>query len=209
LIAVAVFIFVAFGMGSLYLSARQGFNYGSAEAFLQRQGTLVQERLTRELQSANSIQVLRCREVDPSSSPAMGANQSIIYTLYYAGRTTNQTEFWCIYQYKRASLPFATLWRCPLADASPDQTCTGGTANAEDLVPPVPASVAGQRVEVVNSTFCFYTGVAPCPAAPLAGLGAPPGSVDIRFDLDLHPETGTSSLLYAPRRFGFGVAFRN
>ena len=201
LIGTAVFMLVVLGIGSLYLSARRGLDIGGAEAFVQRQGTLVQDRLTRELRTANSIQVATCGEVPGS----MSANKSIIYTLVFPGRTTNATEFWCIYEFKRPSLPFSTLWRCPLANASANQTCTGSppTVSAENLLPPVPDSVAGQRVEVLNSTFCF-TGISPC-----AGPAPVARSVDIRFEMDLHPSNSTDSLLYGPRAFGFSVAFRN
>lgn len=196
LMATAIFIFIAFGMGSLYLSARDGFNYGSAEAFVQRQGTLVQEELTRQLQSATAIQIARCREVTPGS---MLANKSVIYTLYFPGRAAgSQYEYWCVYEYQRAAFsPFSQLWRCPLTDASIDQACNGGSASAENLLPPVPASVAGQRAEVLN------TSVTP---APVAGIAT---SVDISFDVNLHAQTSTASLLWSPRRFAFNVTIRN
>ncbi len=199
LIAAVVFVFVASAVGALYLSTRQGFNYSSAEAFAQRQGTLVQQRLTRELQSATSIQVAKCAEASPGTMPA---NTSIIYGLSFPGRTGNQTEYWCIYQFQRASFsPFSQLWRCPLANASASQTCTGGAANAENLMPPVPDSVAGERLEVLNSNFAF---TASCGGSPCLST-----SVNLRFDVDLHAQTTTASLLASPRRFGFTVAVRN
>ena len=202
-----IFVLIAFGAGSLYLSARRGLDYSSAEAFLQRQGTLIEERLTEELKSATSVQVTGCREIDPTSSPAMPANTSVVYSRHYPGRAT-PTEFWCIYEYQRSSAsPFAQLWRCPLASLSAT-TCTGGAANAENLLPPAPSSVGGQRVEVTKTTFC-PTGVAPC-----AATGVTPASraVDVWFEMNLYPPNSTNRndrLLSNPRFFGFTIAYRN
>lgn len=204
LIAAAISVLIAIAAGSLYLSARRGLEYSSTEAYLQRQGTWIEERITRELKSAASIQVTKCREISPASSPAMADNKSILYSLYYPGRAT-PSEYWCIYEYQRdAYSPFAQLWRCPLASASSD-TCTGGATNAENLVPPVPPSFGGQRVEIANSTFCS-SGVAPCTGSDVApALRA----VDIRFDMNVHPPSDTTSLLFAARSFGFSVYYRN
>ena len=49
LVAASIFVFVMFGIGSLYLSAKRGFDFGSAEAYVQRQGTHLQEELNRQL----------------------------------------------------------------------------------------------------------------------------------------------------------------
>jgi prepilin-type N-terminal cleavage/methylation domain-containing protein len=203
LIAAVIFLFVAIAAGSMYLSARRGFDLTTAESFLQRQGTLIEERLTSELKSANSVQVTPCREIDPTSSPAMGANKSIVYTRFYPLRVTNQTETWCVYEYQRSAFSaFPQLWRCPLAGAA-STICTGGATNAENLLPPVPSSVAGQRVEVTNTIFC-PTGISPCTGAtPVAR------SVDIRFQMNLYPSNTSTSLLYGPRTFGFSMAYRN
>lgn len=203
LISGAIFLFVAFGASALYMSARRGFDYSSAETFLQRQGTLVEERLTSELKSANSVQVTPCREINPTSSPTMPANTSIVYTRFYPLRISNQTETWCVYEYQRSAFsPFKQLWRCPLTDAAAT-ICTGGGANAENLLPPVPSSVGGQRVEVLNSIFC-PTGINPC-----TGATPVPRSIDIRFQMNVHPSSSAASLLYGPRSFGFSVAYRN
>ena len=204
LIALAIFVVVAFAAGSLYVSARRGLDYSSAEVFLQRQGTLIEERLTTELKSATSVQVTKCREVNPATSPPMAANKSIVYSLYYPGRAT-PIEYWCIYEYQRAAFsPFTQLWRCPLASLSAD-TCAGGSANAENLLPPVPTSAGGPRVEITNSTFC-PTGVSPC-----TGSGVTPAAraVAIRFDMNLHPPQDTSSILYGARSYGFSISYRN
>jgi prepilin-type N-terminal cleavage/methylation domain-containing protein len=207
LVVSMVFLLIAFGAASLYLSARRGLDYSSAEAFLQRQGTLIEERLTEELKSATSVQVTKCREISPASTPVMPANTSIVYSRYYPGRAT-PTEYWCIYEYQRSSAsPFAQLWRCPLASLSAD-TCTGGTANAENLLPSVPSSAGGQRVEITKTTFC-PTGVAPCAAT---GVTPAARAVDVWFEMNLYPPNSTNPnnrLLYNPRFFGFTVAYRN
>ena len=196
MVAMAIFVFVIFGFGSLYLSAQRAYNYGSAESYAQRQGTLIQEELLRHMQGAVAMQVAACAETSPGSLPA---NRSVIYTRYFPARAAgSQFEYWCIYEYQRAGQPYSQLWRCPLADASPSQTCTGGTAKADTLLPDVPFSAAGgQRAEVLN------TSITPAPVA------AATTSVDFRFDIDLHAQTTNDSLLWAPRRFGFNVTLRN
>ncbi len=202
LIASVIFVFVAFGMGSLYLSAKRGFDLGSAESYAQRQGTLVQEDLNRQLQSAVSIQIAGCSEV-----ATFPANRSLIYTLYFPGRAPgSQLQYWCVYQYQRATFsPFSQLWRCPLASATANQVCdpsgeapTNLFPGARDAAPgPVPDSVAGQRLEVLNTSMT---------PAPVAGIAT---TVDVSFDVDLHSPTSAASLLWSPRRFVLNVTIRN
>ena len=204
IVAAAIFVLVAIGAGSLYVSARQGFEYSSTESYLQRQGTLIEERITRELKSATSVQVSKCREISPASAPVMADNKSVVYSLFYPGRAT-PTEYWCLYEYQRpAYSPFAQLWRCPLPDASSD-TCTGGASNAENLAPDTVRSFGGQRLEITNSVFCA-SGVAPCDAVNVAPAAR---TVDIRFEMNVYPPNSTSQLLYGARRFGFSVYYRN
>ena len=204
IVAAGIFVLVAIGAGSLYVSARQGFDYSSTESYLQRQGTLIEERITQELKSANSVQVTKCREISPGSSPVMPANKSVVYSLFYPGRAT-PTEYWCIYEYQRpAYSPFAQLWRCPLADASAD-TCTGGATNAENLAPDTVRSFGGQRLEITNSAFC-PSGVAPCIGSDVTPAAR---AIDVRFDMNVYPPNNTTSLLYSARSFGFSVYYRN
>jgi len=204
IVAAAIFVLVAIGAGSLYVSARRGLEHSSTESYVQRQGTFIEQRITRELKSAASAQVAPCREISPSSSPVMPANKSIVYSLYYPGRAT-PTEYWCIYEYQRAAYgPFPQLWRCPLAAASSD-TCTGGAANAENLAPDTVRSFGGQRIEIANSAFC-PSGVAPCDGSDVTPAAR---AFDIRFEMNVYPSNGTASLLYAARSFGFSVYYRN
>ena len=201
LVAAAVFMFVVFGVGSLYLSARRGFDFGSAEAFVQRQGTLLQERVTRDLQSATSLQVVRC-----GGAPA-DSGRSILYTLAFPGRPTNPVETWCIYW--QGPAPSGALWRCTADPSTIPPPCTSGV---ENLLPPVPDSVvAGQLVEITDMTgktppWNFNPAGVMCGATP-APCG--PTAVDVVFEMDLHPPSSGVSLLYGVKRFGFTVAVRN
>lgn len=199
LVAAAIFIFVAFGMGSLYLSAKRGFDFGSAEAFVQRQGTLVQEELARHILRATLLQVAQCR---PNGSVTIAAGESIIYQRLVQDPTSGalQNEYWCIYWFQRTSPadPYPQLWRCRIAGPTPPQNCT---STPENLLPPVPASISGQLVSVSSANF----------AVPLSCVGVTcvATSVDIRFDLDLRDGATGPSLLWSARRFGFNTTIRN
>ena len=51
---------MAVAIGSLYLSTQRAFDYGSAQAYAQRQGTMIQEELQRRLQRAVDFAVTGC-----------------------------------------------------------------------------------------------------------------------------------------------------
>ncbi len=61
LVATAIFAIVAVAIGSFYVSTQRAFDYGSAQAFAQRQGTMLQEELQRRLQRAVDFSVTALR----------------------------------------------------------------------------------------------------------------------------------------------------
>ena len=68
LIATAIFTIVAVAIGSLYASTQRAFDYGSAQAYAQRQGTMIQEDLQRRLQRAVDFAVTGCGSATATAS---------------------------------------------------------------------------------------------------------------------------------------------
>jgi Tfp pilus assembly protein PilW len=60
LLALSILIFVIAALTSLYVSTKDAFDLGSSQAYLQRQGTLIQERISRLAQNAVAMQVMDC-----------------------------------------------------------------------------------------------------------------------------------------------------
>ena len=56
----AVFMTIVFGMMTLYTTSQQAYNYGTSQAYLQRVGTLLQERIQRELVGSIALQTVDC-----------------------------------------------------------------------------------------------------------------------------------------------------
>jgi len=191
LVAVAVFTFVALALGSLYLPVlgQGGFDLGTAETFLQSQGTLIAEELVRHILRASALQVAAC-------GSATVAGQSIIYERWVQNPSTSvlQSEFWCVYQYQRPSDPYPLLWRCRLTGLTPPQSCTAEPL--ESLLAGSPVR-RGLALAVSNTTFAVAT------------ASAVATTVDVRFDLDLLRVDSGQSLLTSPRRFGFNTTVRN
>jgi hypothetical protein len=198
MVAAAIFMVVAFGMGSMYLFSRQSFDTASTETFLQRQGTLIQEELTRHILRASALEVQPsatplCR---PSAAATIPLNESLLYQRFVQDASTGvlQTEFWCVYRHQPAGAPFPLLYRCPVAGLAPPQNCT---ATGENLLAgaPVPGN---QALAVTGASFTL---------SPVAGAVAT--TVDLSFDLDLRRVTPNQSLVLAPRRFSFNTTIRN
>src|SRR5688572_12413978 len=75
LVAIPLVSIIAIGAGFLYLSARNALDLSTAESYVQRQGTLIEEEMVRQVSRANSLQVAQCRP----SGVTLVAGKSIIY----------------------------------------------------------------------------------------------------------------------------------
>src|SRR6266545_1656925 len=84
LVSVAIFVIIGLGLASLYLSSTRAMDEGSTMAYVQRQGTQIQEELARYIQRATVL------EVDPpgatqslcgpsGAAPPLSPGKSIIY----------------------------------------------------------------------------------------------------------------------------------
>ena len=228
-VVVAVVAIIGLGLTGLYLASTYAMNDGSSMAYLQRQGTLIQEELARHIQRATILGVddygtptggpSQCHPAGVGSLPA---GKSIIYQRAVASATPSNPdtdEFWCIYEYKRASDPYAQFWRCQVAAISPtNQVCT---STPENLIATALRGFRGLSVGVSQTCFrpqgldpTTYP-VPPCiPATAPSPLPCPlgcPQSVDVSFALDVQRDASvsTSSIVGGPRQFAFNLMIRN
>lgn len=239
LVTAAIFVIVGLGLGSLYLSSIRAMDEGSSMAYLQRQGTQIQEELARQIQRATVLQVDPYGAVAGPSMchPPDGANldryKSILLRRTVgtsadtavpppAGFWPTTDEFWCVYEYPPAD---PQIWRCQVSGDTPPQTCPS-TPAPENLT--VSALRAFRNLPIRVNWTCFRPpGLDPTvyplpgpsnPNAPCIPATAPPpppclgcpASVDVTFALDLkRSSTDPGSLVGGPKRFAFNITIRN
>ena len=104
LVATAIFAIVAVAIGSFYVSTQRAFDYGSAQAYAQRQGTMIQEELQRRLQRAVDFSVTGCGSGT--------ATASVRYNL-------PDGTAWCLHQDQKVGDTFPQLYVCSLNSGDP------------------------------------------------------------------------------------------
>ena len=203
LVAIAVVAIIAIGAGSLYVGARNAFDLSTAESFAQRQATLLQEEVVRQVSRANSLQVAECRP----AGVTLATGKSIIYNQRVQNTSTllMEDQSWCIFEQQPSGQPML-LQRCRVAGLSPPQDCTTAP---ENLLAGAPFKT-GHRLRVRNTNFVLAT--------ILCGASLPCATVttvDARFTLELAKTTATGGCassgdcLTAPRDFAFNLSIRN
>ena len=60
LITSLISVIVVSAAGSLYLTSKKAFDYGSSQAYVQRQGTLIQEQIARWAKNSVTVQRVLC-----------------------------------------------------------------------------------------------------------------------------------------------------
>ncbi len=229
-VTMLIFAVVGLGLGTLYLSSTQAMDEGSTMVYLQRQATQIQDELARHIQRATYLGVDAYGATQSLCHPASGVNlsrgKSLIYwrTVGTTGSPTSPTsdEYWCVYEYKRTTDPYAQLWRCRVLGtdptASPSQTTC--TTTPENLIASALRGFLGLSIGVTSTCFrplgldpatypyssCIpdtAPSPLPCPGCPL--------SVDVTFALNVQRSAAvsTSSLVGGPRRFAFNIAIQN
>lgn len=192
LVATAIFAIVAVAIGSFYVSTQRAFDYGSAQAFAQRQGTMLQEELQRRLQRAVDFSVTACGSGT--------ATASVRYTLPDA-------TAWCLHQDQKLGDNFPQLYVCTLNSGIPlfggGTGCDAGsarslTAQAQNINET--ARRLGTELRVASTTF---TTVSTVNGQSIAGR-----ALDVRFDL-YDGAMYRVSTAYTGMRFGFTTTLRN
>ena len=193
LVASAVFAIVAVAVGTFYVSTQRAFDYGSAQAFAQRQGSLLQEELQRRLQRAIDFSVTSCGSGT--------ATASVRYNL-------PDGTIGCLHQDQKAGDPYPQLYVCSLNAGIPLVTggfaCDAGsarslTAQAQNLNDT--ARRLGTQLRVANTTFLS---VSTMNGSAMAGR-----ALDVRFDLYDGAMLSLYPASYTGMRFGFTTTLRN
>jgi hypothetical protein len=203
--ASVIFMTIVFGMMTLYTSSQQAYNYGTSQAYLQRVGTLLQERIQRELVGSIALQVVDC-------GPNSTANLSVMYETPGAGGSgaaSSQRAF-CLWQQTISTPPGPQLFRCQIANFAVGAPCQSGTT--ENLLTLTQSQISTQidaPLRVANTQFMWVK----CLPASSGACGDPGRQVvsplvDVRFDLsdgvNFNAQAGINGL-----RFAFSLTPRN
>ena len=194
LIAAFISVIVLSAVGSLYVTSRRAFDFGVSQAYVQRQGTLIQEQIARWAKNSTGVQVADC-----------GGNTT-------SGRSLAIQEasgtMRCIYQNPEGADTDADLFMCVIGTWT--APCTGGlTSNMLSMTPSEVATRLGAPLRVRNTTFTRVTCIDPGPCvADAVALSVTSSLVNVRFELTdntiLNPQPA-----YVGMRFGFGITSRN
>ena len=194
LITAFISVIVLSAVGSLYVTARRAFDFGVSQAYVQRQGTLIQEQIARWAKNSTGVQVSQC-----------GGNTT-------AGRSLAIAEangtIRCIFQNPEGADTDADLFVCNVGTWTAG--CTGGVAsNMLNLTPSEVAARLGARLRVRNTTFTRVTCIDPGPCGSGAvALSVTSSLVNVRFELTDNTIPNPQST-YVGMRFGFGITSRN
>lgn len=199
LITAFISVIVLSAAGSLYVTSRRAFDYGASQAYVQRQGTLLQEQIARWAKNSVGVQVVPC-----------GGNTTAARSL--AIEDANGT-IRCIYQNPEGANADADLFACQVASWTAG--CTGGTNyNMLNLMPSEVATRLGAPLRVRNTTFTRVTCIdlRPCPSGGFdlgVALFVTSPLVDVRFELTDNTIPNPQFPTYVGMRFGFGITARN
>ena len=194
LIAAFIAVIVLSAMGSLYITSRNAFDYGVSQAYVQRQGTLLQEQIARWAKHSVGVQVVLCggNATDGRSLAIADANGAMR----------------CLYQNPEGADTDADLFACSINTWTGN--CSGGANyNMLNVMPSEVATRLGAPLRVRNTTFtrvaCIEPG--PCGTGAIA-LSVTTSLVNVRFDLTDNTIPNPQST-YVGMRFGFGITARN
>jgi hypothetical protein len=204
-VASVVFMTIVLGMATLYTTSQQAYNYGTSQAYLQRVGTLLQERIQRELVGSIALQTVDC-------GPNSTANLSVMYVTPGAGGSgaAGSQRVFCLWQQAISTPPGPQLFRCQLTNFAVGDTCQSGTT--ENMLTLTQSQISTQidaPLRVANTQFMRVS----CLPASSGACGDPGRQVvsplvDVRFDLsdgvNFNAQAGINGL-----RFAFSLTPRN
>ena len=202
LVTMFIFVIVLSAAGSLYLTSRRAFDFGVSQAYVQRQGTLIQEQIARWAKNSTGVQVVQC-----------GGNTTPGRSLAIEEASGTRR---CIYQNPEGADTDADLFACAIGDWTAG--CTGGlTSNMLALTPSEVAARLGAPLRVRNTTFTRVTCI-DHPNPPLScgtdgsgdiALSVTSSLVNVRFELTDNTIPNPQFPTYVGMRFGFGITARN
>ena len=197
LLVLAVFSMIGLGIAGLIQTSRTGFDVATTQAFVQRVGTAVSEKMQREFTSAAALQVTNC-------GPQGMAGKAVMYM-------TPRGDTWCIYEWTNATPPGPQLFRCKLAAWIAGGGCTDTPENLllSQMALNAPTSLAAQ----IRAQNILFQRVECLPNA--SGACGDPGRqvvtplFDFRFDLDIPNVTWATSDSFPGQRFAASFTTRN
>jgi Tfp pilus assembly protein PilV len=197
LIAAFISVIVLSAIGSLYVTSRRAFDFGVSQAYVQRQGTLLQEQIARWAKNSVGVQVVLCggNTTTGRSLAIEDANGAIR----------------CIYQRPEGADTDAGLFACSVNTWTAN--CSGGANyNMLNVMRSEVATRLGAPLRVRNTTFtrvtCIdHTPPGPCVADAIA-LAVTSPLVNVRFELTDNTIPNPQPT-YIGMRFGFGITARN
>jgi prepilin-type N-terminal cleavage/methylation domain-containing protein len=198
LLALFIFSIVLGALGTLFYTTRQSFDYSTAQSHVQRNGTIIQEWMQKELTPALALQVVDC-----------GPNGTVQKSLMYQTQT-GATR--CMYERMESGDPGPQLYRCNMASWTVGGGCTNTAENLlRILLPSVVSENLGAQVFVQNTQFtrvtCLPNASGSCGDAGRSVL-AP--LVDARFDMHLSAGVlNDMANAYTGQRFLVSIATRN
>lgn len=193
LVASSIFAIVAVAIGSLYVSTQRAFDYGSAQAYAQRQGTMIQEDVQRRLQRAIDFSVTGCGSAT--------ATATLRYNL-------PDGTLWCLHQDQKVGDTYPQLYVCSLNSGTPlfsgGIACDAGSAQSltgQAQLMNESARKLGTQLRVASTTFLT---VSTMNGSTIAGR-----ALDVRFDLYDGVMYSLNPASYTGMRFGFTTTLRN
>ena len=203
LITAFISVIVLSAVGSLYVTSRRAFDFGVSQAYVQRQGTLLQEQIARWAKNSVGVQVVLC-----------GGNTT-------AGRSLAIKDangaIRCIYQRPEGADTDADLFACSVNTWTTPTPCSGGANyNMLNVMRSEVATRLGAPLRVRNTTFTRVTCI-DHPNPPLScgtdgsgdiALSVTSSLVNVRFDLTDNTIPNPQPT-YVGMRFGFGITSRN
>lgn len=197
LLVSAMFAVVLGALGAMFTMTRQGFDYSTAQAQIQRTGTIMQEWLQQELTAATALQVVNC-------GPNTVAQKSVMYQ-------TAMGNTKCIFERQYGGDPGPQIYRCTMASWTVGGGCTNTPENLLLVLMPIAVPEGlGSKIFVQNTQF---TRVVCLPntggACGDSGRQVVTPLVDLRFDMNLTGVLDDISNTYTGQRFLVSFAVRN
>jgi hypothetical protein len=194
LIGTGVFLALA----SMYAATQRAFDYSTSQAYLQRQATLIQERIALLALNATSVQAVSC-------GPNTTAGRSLMFQ-------QPDGTVRCIWQTPGAPDADADLMLCTVSAFAAGSPCQAGTT--ENLLTLMRSEVGprlGAALRVRNTTFTQITCVDPGGSCGFNATGRSVSRpvVDVRFDLTEGTIVSPRPADYVGMRFAFSLAARN
>ncbi len=196
LLTLFIFSIVLGALGTLFYTTRQGFDYSTVQSHVQRNGTIIQEWMQKELTTAIALQVVNC-------GPNGTAQKSLMYQ-------TQMGATRCIYERSEAGDPGPQLYRCNMVSWTVGGACSSTPENLLSiLLPSVVSENLAPQLFVQNTLFTRVSCLPQSGSCGDAGRSVLAPLVDVRFDMNMTGVLNDIATSYTGQRFLVSVTTRN